>query len=169
MQAVGVTTVPARTSGPQRKSRLRNRSAAGTAGDTGTSAGSQGSAAAGTRLAGASITSNRSSRNHQDQISEQDLEGVNRRAICEDILTGGHVQTFVDFFYLTHRPAPVQGRTAVKRDTAAVPSIATGYSAPLEWMFRGRMLLLTTKGASLLSLQYGRMRCESAPLSKVHR
>lgn len=117
MQAVGVTTVPARTSGPQRKSRLRNRSATATAGDTGTSAGSQGSAAAGTRLAGGSTTSNRSSRSHQDQISEQDLEGVDRRAICEDILTGGHVQTFVDFFYLTHRPAPAQGRTAVKRDT----------------------------------------------------
>ncbi|CAN0369722.1 unnamed protein product, partial [Ectocarpus sp. 8 AP-2014] len=120
MQAVGVTTVPARTSGPQRKSRLRNRSAAVSAGDTGTSGGSQGSAVAGTRLAGGSITSNRSSRNHQDQISEQDLEGVDRRAICEDILTGGHVQTFVDFFYLTHRPAPVQDATDPGEGSAEV-------------------------------------------------
>ncbi|CAM9378526.1 unnamed protein product [Ectocarpus sp. 13 AM-2016] len=120
MQAVGVTTVPARTSGPQRKSRLRNRSAAATAGDTGTSAGSQGSAAAGARLAGGSITSSSSSRNHQDQISEQDLDGVDRRAICEDILTGGHVQTFVDFFYLTHRPAPVQDATDPGEGSAEV-------------------------------------------------
>ncbi|CAB1107153.1 unnamed protein product [Ectocarpus sp. CCAP 1310/34] len=120
MQAVGVTTVPARTSGPQRKSRLRNRSSAVSTGDTGTSGVSQGSAAAGTRLAGGSITSSRSSRNHQDQISEEDLEGVDRRAICEDILTGGHVQTFVDFFYLTHRPAPAQDATDPGKGSAEV-------------------------------------------------
>lgn len=82
MQAVGVTTVPARASAPQRKSRLRNRFVAA----------EEDSA----RLLGSRAT-------------DQDLEGVNRRGICEEILTGGHVQTFVDFFYLTHRPGPTQG------------------------------------------------------------
>lgn len=82
MQAVGVTTVPARASAPQRKSRLRNRFAAAEE-DSG-------------RLSG-------------NQVAEEDLQGVDRRLICEDILTGGHVQTFVDFFYLTHRPGPTQG------------------------------------------------------------
>lgn len=144
MQAVGVTTVPARTSGPQRKSRLRNRYAAATAGGPGTSAGSQGSTADGTRLTGGSIASNRSSRNHQDIISEQDLEGVDRRAICEDILTGGHVQTFVDFFYLTHRPAPVQGRTAVKEICRCCAFYCNTLFSTIGVDVCGRMLLLST-------------------------
>lgn len=83
MQAVGVTTVSARASAPQRKSRLRNRfPAASESLSRGASAGS---------------------------TAEQDLEGVDRRGICEEILMGGHVQTFVDFFYLTHRPGPTTG------------------------------------------------------------
>jgi hypothetical protein len=33
-------------------------------------------------------------------------EGVDRRRLSEDILCEGYVQSFVDFFYLTHRPEP---------------------------------------------------------------
>ena len=76
MQAVGVTTVSARASAPQRKSRLRNRFPAASEGlSRGVTSGST--------------------------AAEQDLEGVDRRGICEEILMGGHVQTFVDFFYRT--------------------------------------------------------------------
>ncbi|CAM9288733.1 unnamed protein product [Hapterophycus canaliculatus] len=100
MQAVGVTTVPARVSAPQRKSRLRNRSATTT--DHTGKAEQQGS----THLTGGSISS------YVHHMTEQDLGGVDRRGICEDILTGGHVQTFVDFFYLTHRPGPAQEGSA---------------------------------------------------------
>lgn len=109
MQAVGVTTVPARVSAPQRKSRLRNRSAANT-GNPGT-AEKQDSAASAARLTGGSTSNSHNSSNHtsQQQLTEQDLESVDRRAICEDVLAGGYVQTFVDFFYLTHRPGPAQG------------------------------------------------------------
>lgn len=106
MQAVGVTTVPARVSAPQRKSRLRNRSANTAVGHTG-NAEQQGQS----QVAGGSISSNSGSHDYVHHMTEQDLEGVDRRGICEDILTGGHVQTFVDFFYLTHRPRPAQGRT----------------------------------------------------------
>lgn len=31
---------------------------------------------------------------------------IDRRRLCEDILGDGFVQSFVDFFYLTHRPEP---------------------------------------------------------------
>ncbi|CAM9796981.1 unnamed protein product, partial [Choristocarpus tenellus] len=80
MQAVGVRTVAARTSLPVRKTRLRNR------------------AAAGEEVAHLS----------NSHLAEQDLEGIDRRGICESILVEGNVQTFVDFFYLTHRPRPTQ-------------------------------------------------------------
>ena len=33
-------------------------------------------------------------------------ETVDRRRLSEDILCEGYVQSFVDFFYLTHRPEP---------------------------------------------------------------
>ena len=33
-------------------------------------------------------------------------EGVDRRRLCEAILQDGFVQSYVDFFYLTHRPDP---------------------------------------------------------------
>ena len=33
---------------------------------------------------------------------------VDKQSICVDILAGGYVQSFVDFFYLTHRPDPAQ-------------------------------------------------------------
>lgn len=82
MQAVGVTTVPPRASAPPRKSRLRNR------------------------FATAEDDSRRLSIIH---AAEENPQGVDRRSICEEILAGGHVQTFVDFFYLTHRPGPAQG------------------------------------------------------------
>jgi hypothetical protein len=44
-----------------------------------------------------------------EQVAEQQLRGCDRRSLCKSILVNGHVQTFVDFFYLTHRPGPVQG------------------------------------------------------------
>lgn len=50
------------------------------------------------------------------QASEEELQGVDRRGICEEILAGGHVQTFVDFFYLTHRPVPVRGGLPTRFD-----------------------------------------------------
>lgn len=111
-QAVGVTTVPARVSAPQRKSRLRNRSAANAPG----TAEQQDSAAAAARLTGGSTSNSNVSTSHsnQQQLTEQDLEGVDRRRICEDVLASGHVQTFVDFFYLTHRPGPAQGEGLVR-------------------------------------------------------
>lgn len=96
MQAVGVTTVPARTSAPLRKSRLLHRRRGPT---------EEGSSEHGGGGGGGSVSSN------QAAEQQHDLQGVNRRGICEDILAGGHVQTFVDFFYLTHRPQPVQGET----------------------------------------------------------
>ncbi|GMH60014.1 hypothetical protein TL16_g09371 [Triparma laevis f. inornata] len=33
-------------------------------------------------------------------------DAVTKRQSCEEILTSGYVQSFVDFFYLTHRPDP---------------------------------------------------------------
>eukprot|EP00750_Incisomonas_marina_P001330 INCI11115.1.p1 GENE.INCI11115.1~~INCI11115.1.p1 ORF type:complete len:451 (-),score=78.34 INCI11115.1:41-1393(-) len=33
---------------------------------------------------------------------------VDKQSICVDILAAGYVQSFVDFFYLTHRPDPAQ-------------------------------------------------------------
>lgn len=111
MQAVGVTTVPARVSAPQRKSRLRNRSATKT-GSPGTAEQQHSAQAArltGSRTGTSTSTSNSTGHNLQQQMTEKDLEGVDRRGICEDVLAGGHVQTFVDFFYLTHRPGPAQG------------------------------------------------------------
>lgn len=32
-----------------------------------------------------------------------------KQSFCVDILMHGYVQSFVDFFYLTHRPDPVAG------------------------------------------------------------
>ena len=29
---------------------------------------------------------------------------LDKQTLCIDILVSGHVQAFVDFFYLTHRP-----------------------------------------------------------------
>lgn len=106
MQAVGVTTVPARVSAPQRKSRLRNRSAVN-ASTPGTA--EQHGVAATVHMTGGSSSGNSSSQNPHHTTNEQDIEDMDRRTICEDVLRGGHVQTFVDFFYLTHRPGPAQG------------------------------------------------------------
>ncbi|CAM9679368.1 unnamed protein product [Scytosiphon promiscuus] len=114
MQAVGVTTVPARVSAPQRKSRLRNRSA-NTVGHTGKAEQHDPS-----QVVGGSISSNSGCNSYVHHMTDQDLEGVDRRGICEDILTGGHVQTFVDFFYLTHRPAPSQDSTGPPEGSAEI-------------------------------------------------
>lgn len=87
MQAMGVTTVAPRASAPVRKTRLRNRS----------------------------TIEEETKNTHTYQDVRQDLQGVDRRGICEDILVGGYVQTFVDFFYLTHRPGPPQGEPYAPR------------------------------------------------------
>ncbi|CAM9221316.1 unnamed protein product, partial [Discosporangium mesarthrocarpum] len=92
LQAVGVQTVAARTSLPVRKTRLRNRF---TPGDE------------------AKQLSN-------NQLSEHGSEGLNRRSICESILVGGNVQTFVDFFYLTHRPGPVQDNIGPRQQPSEI-------------------------------------------------
>lgn len=83
MQAEGVTTVPARTSGPPRRSKLRGRFAAA-----------------------ADEDSLRQSSNQRVDEAElcADNGVLDRKSICEQVIMGGHVQTFVDFFYLTHRP-----------------------------------------------------------------
>lgn len=39
-------------------------------------------------------------------------EGPTKESECLDILCGGYVQSFVDFFYLTHRPDPNPGVNA---------------------------------------------------------
>lgn len=107
MQAVGVTTVPARVSAPQRKSRLRNRSAVNAIVP---GAADQHGSAAMAHMTGSSSAGNSSSgQNPHHSMTEQGIEDMDRRTICEDVLRGGHVQTFVDFFYLTHRPGPAQG------------------------------------------------------------
>ena len=46
-------------------------------------------------------------RDYQDPIS--------KRAACESILQAGYVQSFVDFFYLTHRPDPKSGENTNKK------------------------------------------------------
>lgn len=79
--------MPARASAPPRKSRLLRKRFAPDDGDLNGGGG----------------------RMSNNQTAEEDLQGVDKRAICEQILARGHVQTFVDFFYLTHRPRPAQG------------------------------------------------------------
>lgn len=41
---------------------------------------------------------------------ESSSDAVTKRQSCEEILTSGYVQSFVDFFYLTHRPDPKKVR-----------------------------------------------------------
>ena len=40
----------------------------------------------------------------------EEVEQLTKRQSCEEILTSGYVQSFVDFFYLTHRPDPKKVR-----------------------------------------------------------
>ena len=40
-------------------------------------------------------------------IPEKEERQMDRRQLCEEMIQAGHVQSFVDFFYLTHRPDPV--------------------------------------------------------------
>ena len=45
---------------------------------------------------------------------EQELDNqaaLDKNALCVEILMEGFVQSYVDFFYLTHRPDPNPGRT----------------------------------------------------------
>jgi len=59
-------------------------------------------------------SSKRAVRNEQPQIPEfasseaPEIQLVDKQSMCVDILAGGFVQSFVDFFYLTHRPDPAQ-------------------------------------------------------------
>jgi len=55
-----------------------------------------------------SMTSASMSNGNQDQGSGSvaGSEVKERRQLCEQILINGYVQSFVDFFYLTHRPDP---------------------------------------------------------------
>lgn len=41
------------------------------------------------------------------QSQDKQSLGVDKQSMCVDILVSGHVQAFVDFFYLTHRPDQV--------------------------------------------------------------
>lgn len=43
-----------------------------------------------------------------NQTADRKNEDLDRRAQCESILTAGYVQAYIDFFYLTHRPGPIQ-------------------------------------------------------------
>lgn len=38
---------------------------------------------------------------------ERDESSTDRRQLCEAMIQSGYVQSFVDFFYLTHRPDPI--------------------------------------------------------------
>lgn len=79
---------------PARKSRLRGRNV--------------NPAPPGTKLEPLPTTSN----NNITKISTSaamipfEAEPTDRRVFCEELLTDGLVQSFVDFFYLTHRPDP---------------------------------------------------------------
>jgi tetratricopeptide (TPR) repeat protein len=61
-------------------------------------------------------------------VAEQD-----KQALCCEILVNGHVQAFVDFFYLTHRPeaagagAPTSGREGRADDHLNVPAAKLPY------------------------------------------
>lgn len=46
---------------------------------------------------------------YKDEKAVEEAE-LQRRAICEEILVSGCVQSFVDFFYLMHRPDPKAGK-----------------------------------------------------------
>jgi len=46
---------------------------------------------------------------------------ITKRQSCEDILTSGYVQSFVDFFYLTHRPDPNASQNNVVSQTTEPP------------------------------------------------
>ncbi|CAM9897499.1 unnamed protein product [Chrysoparadoxa australica] len=80
MQPIAMGAVTARTTRPFRKTKLRNRAPS-----------------------------------NQEDCGEgqkgavlEELERMDRRSLSEGSLRDGFVQTFVDFFYLMHRPAPVQ-------------------------------------------------------------
>lgn len=86
------------SSGPARKSRLRNRKA------TTRALGPGGPAAAGSSGEGG---------------EGPDITETDRRRLCEETLTEGYVQSFVDFFYLTHRPDPQEDGGAAAAETGA--------------------------------------------------
>jgi hypothetical protein len=48
--------------------------------------------------------------------------GLTKRGLCESILVGGSVQSFVDFFYLTHRPDP-RAASSLSAANATPPEI----------------------------------------------
>ncbi len=49
-----------------------------------------------------------------------------KQSLCIDILVSGHVQAYVDFFYLTHRPEPVGGPSEDAEPTEDAAGIPAG-------------------------------------------
>ena len=60
---------------------------------------------------------------------ETDADGAgedapDKHSMCVDILVSGHVQSYVDFFYLTHRPDPNPGAYCGTRSPACAGRLA---------------------------------------------
>ena len=53
-----------------------------------------------------------------------------KQSLCIDILVSGHVQAYVDFFYLTHRPEPAGGQSedgeVAEAEAAGIPADKLG-------------------------------------------
>ena len=54
---------------------------------------------------------------------DETTEKPDRRRLCEEILRDGFVQSYVDFFYLTHRPDPTvdAGEADAEREIEVPP------------------------------------------------
>ena len=48
---------------------------------------------------------------------------MTKRQSCEEILTSGYVQSFVDFFYLSHRPDPNTSQNSLVAQPTAPPEV----------------------------------------------
>lgn len=55
-----------------------------------------------------------------EEATAPEIVLVDKQSICVDILANGYVQSFVDFFYLTHRPDPVQDAYSVGQAAAEI-------------------------------------------------
>jgi tetratricopeptide (TPR) repeat protein len=90
-----------------RSSRRRNR-------PSGDGDGGSGGGGGGARDAGPEIPED------PDNVAPPEIVLVDKQSICVDILAAGFVQSFVDFFYLTHRPDPIQETYTVGQAPAEI-------------------------------------------------
>lgn len=89
----------------------------------------------------------------QQQASQNAAQGApptevrERRQLCEQILANGYVQSFVDFFYLTHRPDPKAALQATGAADAAAPGEID--VSPQEMVFLSKHLTTAEKARRL--------------------